>query len=222
MGLVRNGSKYLHRGYQGDIQTGPFTAFGLETLDDRFTKSVHGTNDYRATDVTERNLLEYFHELATGEAYEHNVEQSRKYGAIQLQMSKCLTYNENELSSSKEYNEPWLDVEGVRIYFLSADEILHMQDSTQSSRWQNYFDVVFVSYNYFNFLKEQFTKILKEKSLLIMETKLMSTNRKDNVDEFEKNLQSFAKAASLQSVINYNALNSMNMVCKFKKCPSDK
>ncbi|TMW44671.1 hypothetical protein DOY81_010248 [Sarcophaga bullata] len=71
VGLIRNGEKYFHRGYIGDIQTGPFAAYGLRSNDEKMHKCVHGENDFRSTDVTERNLLEFLYELTTQTKYEH-------------------------------------------------------------------------------------------------------------------------------------------------------
>uniref|UniRef100_A0A1A9ZNR3 Dynein assembly factor 3 C-terminal domain-containing protein n=1 Tax=Glossina pallidipes TaxID=7398 RepID=A0A1A9ZNR3_GLOPL len=57
-GPVHYAGNYIHRGYVEDMQTGPFSACGLTSTDDRLLHSTHEQNDYRPTDVTEGNLLE--------------------------------------------------------------------------------------------------------------------------------------------------------------------
>ncbi|XP_037805965.1 dynein assembly factor 3, axonemal homolog isoform X2 [Lucilia sericata] len=215
-GLVRNGNQFIHRGYIGDIQTGPFAAFGLSTNDERMNKSVHGENDYRSTDITERNLLELFHELATQTLYKHDVALSRKYGAIRLKMANRLIHNEFDTEDIKDYNKPWIYIDRVKIHFLSSDDILALQQNV-SGQWSKFFDIAFVGHNYFTFLQDNFVNVLTPQSLLIMETKLLSTSRKEVINDFEEKLFDFAKRNHFQDVINYKAVNMKNSFLKFKR-----
>lgn len=45
--VVPNGESFAHYGYLGDMQTGPFVAYGLDCEDKAFTKRTHGQNTYR-------------------------------------------------------------------------------------------------------------------------------------------------------------------------------
>lgn len=179
------------------------------------TKSIHGENDYRSTDITERNLLELFHELSTQTPYEHDANLSRKYGAIRLKMGKCLTGNECDMEKTMNYDKPWIVNEGVKINFLSTDEIVTLQQNV-TGKWTNFFDVAFVGHNYFTFLKDNFVNILTHQSLLILETKLLTTARKEEINEFNDKLFNYAKCNRLQNVINYKTLNMKNSFLKFK------
>lgn len=58
---------FRHRGYVGDVQTGPYAAFGERCADAVMLAEEHGTNRYRATDIAERNVLGLMYELQTGE-----------------------------------------------------------------------------------------------------------------------------------------------------------
>uniref|UniRef100_W8BLW9 Dynein assembly factor 3, axonemal n=1 Tax=Ceratitis capitata TaxID=7213 RepID=W8BLW9_CERCA len=216
-GLVRNGEKYLHRGYAGDIQTGPFCTFGLHTGDKQMMNSVHGDNDYRATDITERNLLEYFHELQTRTAYIHDRAISRKYGSVKLLMGERLSYDECDLDGMRDYDKPWINVEQCKVFFLSADDIFTLQNVQANENWCNFFDLAFVGHNYFPFLKSNFAEVLRDKALLILESKLLTVARKEVVKEFEDKLKAYAKLLNLTPVINYKVLNSKNRILKFKK-----
>lgn len=70
-GIIPNGEHFAHYGYLGDMETGPYIAYGLECEDPEYLKSQHGRSVHRATDVTERNLMQMFQEIQTGEPYEH-------------------------------------------------------------------------------------------------------------------------------------------------------
>ncbi|XP_022229106.2 dynein assembly factor 3, axonemal homolog [Drosophila obscura] len=214
-GLVRNGRTYLHRGYVGDIQTGPFCGFGLRSAEERMHNSVHGDNDYRATDVTERNLLELFHELQTHTVYEHDSTRSRRYGSVQLLMTPLLTHNECDAEGQVSYDRPWIQVPDVTVHYLSPMEMVQLQQG--AARWTNTFDIAFVAYNYFSFLSKEFFQCLRAEALFLLETKLMTVERRDNVQSYEAKAKDLMKEAGLKGVINYQAINAQHMLLKYKK-----
>lgn len=216
-GLVRNGNKFMHRGYIGDNHTGPFCAFGLKTSDKRMHECLHGENSYRSTDVTERNLLEIFHELETQTLYVHDDRLSHKYGAVRLQINECLVHHEHGIESIKQYDKPWIFLNGVSINFLSSNDVLSLQQIS-TRKWSRFFDVAFVSHNYFTFLQDSFINVLNQDSVLILETKQLSTSRKEELNKFEDQLLNYAKRNNFQKIINYKAINSKNFVLKFKRC----
>ncbi|KAH8402087.1 hypothetical protein KR009_009572, partial [Drosophila setifemur] len=214
-GLVRNGRTFLHRGYVGDIQTGPFCGFGLRSDEERMHHSVHGDNDYRATDVTERNLLELFHELQSQTAYEHDPTRSRRYGSVQLLMTPLLNHQEQDGERMASYDRPWIEVPGVTVHYISPLEMEQLQQG--DARWTNKFDVAFVAYNYFTFLSKEFFQALRSQALFVLETKLMTVERRENLKEYETKAKELFKQAGLKAVINYNSINGKNMVLKYKK-----
>lgn len=219
-GLVRNGRTYLHRGYVGDIQTGPFCGFGLRSSEERLHHSVHGENDFRATDVTERNLLELFHELQTQTVYEHDKTISRRYGATQLLMTPLLTYNECDTNETQlSYDKPWITVPDVQVHFISPMEMMELQKG--APRWHDFFDVAFVAYNYYSFLSKEFFGALRAQSLFVLETKLLTVERREHIQKYEATAKEFLKEAGLRPCINYQAINAKNMQLKYKKTPHE-
>ncbi|XP_055850007.1 dynein axonemal assembly factor 3 homolog [Episyrphus balteatus] len=211
-GLVRNGRTYLHRGYVGDIQVGPFCAFGLTSREKSMLKSAHGENDYRSTDVTERNLLELFHEIQNKTPYVHDKNISRKYGNIILQAGTSFTGYDSEAIKMADYNKPLLPLPNLKVYFLSMEEVFGIQNKTN---WIGFFDIVFVAQNYFRFLKSSFVDILRENGLIYFETNLYSICRKEILAEFEDKIKNFAKSASLVNVTNFN-INVKHSILKYK------
>ncbi|XP_017054348.1 dynein axonemal assembly factor 3 homolog [Drosophila ficusphila] len=218
-GLIRNGRTFIHRGYVGDIQTGPFCGFGLRTVEERMHHSVHGDNDYRATDITERNLLELFHELQTQTPYEHDPTRSRRYGSVQLLMTPLLNHQEVDAAGQASYDKPWIKIPGVTVHYVSPLDMVQLQQG--ASRWNNMFDVAFVAYNYYNFLGKEFFQALRPQALFILETKLMTVERKEPVKEFEAKAKELMKRVGLKAAINYQAINAKNMWLKYKKTDKD-
>ncbi|KAH8285321.1 hypothetical protein KR054_007628, partial [Drosophila jambulina] len=214
-GLVRNGRTFLHRGYVGDIQTGPFCGFGLRSTEERMHHSVHGDNDYRATDVTERNLMEFFHELQTQTAYEHDPTRSRRYGSVHLLMTPLLNHQEVDADGQASYDRPWISMPGVTVHYLSPTEMLQMQQG--AARWTNMFDIIYVAYNYFTFLSQDFFQALRSQALFVLETKLLTVERREQVQEYEAKAKEMMKKAGLKAAINYQAINAKNMLLKYKK-----
>ncbi|XP_039480833.1 dynein axonemal assembly factor 3 homolog [Drosophila santomea] len=218
-GLVRNGRSFIHRGYVGDIQTGPFCGFGLRTVEERMHHSVHGDNDYRATDITERNLMEFFHELQTQTAYEHDATRSRRYGSVQLLMTPLLNHQEVDAAGQAAYDKPWIQVPGVTVHYVSPMEMVQLQQG--AARWNNMFDVVYMAHNYYSFLSKDFFQAMRAQALFVLETKLMTVERRDRVQEYEVKAKELMKQAGLKSAINYQAINSKNMWLKYKKTDKD-
>ncbi|ALC40876.1 CG17669 [Drosophila busckii] len=215
-GLVPNGRSYVHRGYVGDIQTGPFCGFGLRSSEERMHNCVHGENDYRATDVTERNLLELFHELHTQTPYEHDKSISRRYGCTKLLMTPLLTYNESDVHDKQQrYDQPWITFPHIQLHFLSSVEMYELKKGAQ--RWQNFFDIAFMGYNYFSFLSKEFFGIMRLRSLFLLETKLLTVERNEQVKKFEEAAKKLLKDAGLRPCINYQAINGKFMHLKYKK-----
>ncbi|KAH8415929.1 hypothetical protein KR222_003912, partial [Zaprionus bogoriensis] len=215
-GLVRNGRTYLHRGYVGDIQTGPFCGFGLRSSEERMHNSAHGENDYRATDVTERNLLELLHELQTQSPYEHDATLSRRYGSTQLLMTPLLSYDECDITEGQQsYDKAWIELPRVELHFISTLDLVDMQQG--ASRWTDAFDVAFVAHNYYTFLSAQFFRVMREESLFVLETKLLTVERKEHVQKYETTARELLKQAGLRPCINYQAINAKNMQLRYKK-----
>ncbi|XP_075910453.1 dynein axonemal assembly factor 3 [Petromyzon marinus] len=67
--VSQRGEKVVARGYWGDIVTGPFVAFGVDTEEPRLLKTANGVHTHTSQDVSLHNLTAAFHELSTGHRY---------------------------------------------------------------------------------------------------------------------------------------------------------
>ncbi|XP_003802975.1 dynein assembly factor 3, axonemal [Otolemur garnettii] len=62
--LSHRGERVAARGYWGDIATGPFVAFGIETHDKSLLRTSNGQPVKTAGEITQYNVTELFRELA--------------------------------------------------------------------------------------------------------------------------------------------------------------
>lgn len=230
-GVQAVGRGFRHRGYVGDIWTGPFVTFGEKCVDGRLLRSEHGTNAYRATDIAERNVLGWLYEIAERKRYVHDVRRTREIGGSVLVLGKHFSAAEAErmsmgdgdglvASSSasrvedaaaaaaafREYHQPATGdgvARRVRVRLLSLDEVRNV---AQRERFANHFDVVFVGQNYHPFLDaENFAGMLRRGAgaLVVFETKQNLVLRKREVDEFLGQVKEFARKQGLRAVTKF-------------------
>lgn len=217
--LRKNGKEFLHRGYVGDMAVGPYISFGLECPDEKMLSSKYGTNQCRATDITERNLYEVFYELKMQEKFDPAKDNKnfREYGAVRLQLGnnfdvdKVVSEEKNNLIS---YEKPLKSFKNVKIHLMSVDDVLNIQKKHQ---YQNKFDIVFVATNYFAFLKDDFKEIFADKCLVMFETKKYSVLKKEQITENIEGIKKYCKNTECLEPITCFNLNIVNSMIKYKK-----
>lgn len=217
MDLRKNGNNWFHRGYVGDISVGPFITFGIDCNDEGMLKSNFGTNECRATDITERNLYEIIWEIHNGKKFDASQDKKnfRKFGAVKLQVgdgpNSERSYEDININLVK-YDKPLKEIDNVKIHFLSVDDILNI---TKKHKFNHMFDIVFIANNYFAFLKEDFTEILKNPSLILFETKKFSIMKHDEINKNIDEIKNFCKKIQLKPITNFS-INVINSVLKYK------
>ncbi|KAJ8932756.1 hypothetical protein NQ314_014456 [Rhamnusium bicolor] len=178
-----NGERYAHYGYLGDMQTGPYVAFGLDCEDKSFLQTSNGQNTYRATDVTERNLKQIFYEIANKEEYEHKTTTDVKLGPVVVKEEKLI-----------------VDIRAADVVPRTANRCMDMEDSINflsistldimryKDKYQNLFDLVYFGNVYLKYFdKDAIGNISKDNSLLFIENQLfVLSNRKKELEEFRK------------------------------------
>lgn len=216
MDLRRNGKCWFHRGYVGDMIVGPFITFGMDCSEERLKKCNFGSNECRATDISERNIYgimwEIQHEMQFDPANDKKI--FRKYGAVTLQVGDGPTEQSHDINTNLvKYDTPLKAVENVKIHFLAVDDILNVQKKFQ---YQQKFDVVFVAHNYFSFLTDDFIAILKTPSLILFETKKFSTMKSDEINKQIDEIKNYCKKIQLKPITSFS-INVVNSVLKYKK-----
>lgn len=218
MDLHRNGSQWSHRGYVGEMSVGPFIPFGIDCSEEKMLKSTFGTNQCRATDITERNVYELMWEIQNEQRFDPTTDNKsfRQYGAVKLQAgdapSAGRVFEDINLNLVK-YDKPLKPMDNVKIHFLSFDDILSIQKKQQFHRK---FDIVFVAHNYFAFLKEDFGEILNDQALLMMETKKYSVMKPAEINEGIQAIKDCCKKLELKPITSFS-LNNVSSVLKYKK-----
>lgn len=200
---VQSVRKSSGKGYIGDIVVGPFCAFGLQCSDSNFLRSQHGQNEFRATDVSERNLFELFYEIHERKPFDSLAFTAHKFGMIKLDNGKVMDYvptqtNESEL---KKFDVPLITSHEIRISYLSMHDVNGLNDG---EKFQQMFDVVFMGSNYNKLIKNNFRQVFAPNALVLFETTQLSVQRKPEIGEFLKEIRSKANDMGLTSITNFN------------------
>ncbi|XP_053686653.1 dynein axonemal assembly factor 3 homolog [Sabethes cyaneus] len=217
VGLSRNGNSFMHRGIVGDITTGPYISFGNRCPEEKLTASKHGVNDFRSTDVTERNIHEIIYEIQEKRDYILDATDIHQYGTYVLDMGKNLNKEQtrSEPIEACRYDLPLLSAENLRIHFLPVEDITKIQSKAEHS---NKYDIVVIASNYFSFLKDDFTTILKDGSLVCFETRQLTAFHKDEISEFNTQIKDYAKTCSLAPITNFAVNIPHSVIERFLKC----
>lgn len=214
-GIRKDGKQFKHLGYVGDMSVGPFCGFGITSDDASMHREQHGTNDFRATDVTERNVLQIMHEIQHRQPYNVDAGDVHKYGAAQLlltqpQSSQCSSVNESDL---RQYDQPLIAIPNISVTFCSIDDTIQL---TRKPEFKQFFHIIFVAQTYFKLINSDIVNIMAaERAMLMIETKQMSVLRKDDIAKHLKEIRDFAKNSNLTSVTNFH-INLPISVAKYK------
>ncbi|KAL3269341.1 hypothetical protein HHI36_008413 [Cryptolaemus montrouzieri] len=183
---IPNGEKYIHYGYLGDIQTGPFVSFGLDCEDEEFLKSTNDQNKFRATDITERNLRQIFHEIETGKEYVHTLTNDLMMGAIRMQEYNQIIDISSEKNLIKPKNYKTIDIRDINIKFLSISQLKQM---AYKGEFKDFFNLIYFCSTYLQYFNtDAINNISAKKSMLLIENQRFVLNNR------EKNLLDFAES----------------------------
>lgn len=202
--VLRCGDRIQHRGYLGDITTGPFVTFGEKCSDPTMCKSSHGVNTYRSTDLTERNVFQLMFEIQECREYEFNLKDTRQFGGTSLQLSKHMSSTPsllNHMEGLHSFDEPAVTVDNIKVTFLSIEDVLNISNR---DRFKNFFDVIYVGFNYFAFLKGDFRNILRDTAMVVFETKQNQVLGKEIIAEFLVKIKEFSARMDLTAITNFN------------------
>lgn len=203
-----------HR-YMGDMAVGPFCTFGLTCNDAKLLRSNHGQNEYRSTDITERNLFELFYEIHERKSFEPKLFATHKLGAIKIETGKMLDPKESMADADamdlKRFNKPTIATPNIQITFLSMN---NAQPLIDGQKYPQFFDIIFVGRNYFPILKSTFSRVFKPSALILFETAQLTVQRKPEIAEFLQKIRNLCKEMHLKPISNFN-INTPLSVAKF-------
>ncbi|XP_038121479.1 dynein assembly factor 3, axonemal homolog [Culex quinquefasciatus] len=214
VGLSRNGDSYMHRGLVGDISTGPYISFGVKCPEEKLASSKHGVNEYRSTDVTERNVFEIMYEIQERKDYEFDAKDIHKYGSYVLDSGKNLNKDQirAEPVEAYKYDQPLIPCENVKINFLPVEDVLKIQTKANQ---RNKYDIIVVANNYFSFLKDDFPHLFKDGALVCFETRQFTTFSKEEISAFTTQIRDYAKDCHLKPLTNFG-INIPYSILKYR------
>nr|XP_039254503.1 dynein assembly factor 3, axonemal-like [Styela clava] len=219
--LKRNdGSRVPTRGYWGDMVTGPFITFGVESEEQSLFKTANGAHVKNSEDITLHNLLCLFHELQSGERYQIPAQQETEDANKIIEMDEdpnamatdvAMETTETNHDSShhdihhedhkheshvhhqhknKEFYAP-IQCDDVCVHFLSLNCLAELH---KKSKFQKLFNVVFMSTS----MVQQFTPVLRpmfaDECVLIIElAKFILDVNKEQVAGFAKRVTEMAR-----------------------------
>lgn len=194
---IPNGEKFVHYGYLGDMQTGPFITFGLECEDEDYLKVTNRQNLYRATDVTERNLCQIFYEIQHGEKYSHQNTSDKKLGPAIIQVAEKRVVDVKSNETLKNFKNKCTDLENVNIKFLSLSLLKLMIHKIE---YREAFQVIYCGCFYTEHLvKDLVDHILAKNGVLLIENqKFVVTHRDKQLQEFGDTIKKSLDGAQLK------------------------
>lgn len=199
-----------------DMHTGPFPAFGLHCEDEEMLKSAHGENSYRATDITERNLLKLITLIRTGKSSSYEQLRKNKLGSARFQTGGVLSSSTEEggdESVYKENHKGLIPLDKLRVHLLSPELIKNLTDKDQ---FKNFFDVAFIGAGSFQYLSSGFQNVLKDDGIILFELLQLSLLPKEKRNEFTDKVKVFCGSAGLKFMTNFN-LNKHYTTYDYKK-----
>ncbi|XP_057668455.1 dynein axonemal assembly factor 3 homolog [Diorhabda carinulata] len=178
---IPNGTSFVHHGYLGDMLTGPFITFGLDCEDEKFLKSVHGQNYYRATDVTERNLKQIFYEIEHKQKYIHQFVNDTCMGNVVMKETDMVV-DVSGLDFIPRPTKKCLEIDDeINIISISIYNLMRYKE-----QYRKYFDVVYYANTHLKYLDQELIKnVAKKDAVMFIENQLFFvSNRKKELETY--------------------------------------
>ncbi|KAK4875956.1 hypothetical protein RN001_012378 [Aquatica leii] len=199
-GVIPNGETFVHYGYLGEMQTGPYVAYGLSCEDPNFLKSTNGLNSHRCTDVTERNLRQYFYEIHNNKEYGHTNVNDLNLGSATFLLSenKVVDYG-SVVDLTNRNGHKSINLDNVKIKFITLSKLQSMK---YKSEFHNFFHVIYFGSAYLKYFDAKIVELISApNSLLLIENQIFVLNFRDQqLEEHEKNVNE-----KVEAITNFSA-----------------
>lgn len=206
--------------FPGDIEVGPYAAFGLTCDDPSLLKAHYGRNEYRATDVCERNLFHLLHEIERRRPCPKDLFKPHKLGSATIDTASSASKGDN--SEDDELTAcagALMNLEKrIKVIYLSPQDL---RPTLNGHKFPHFFDLVFVGRDYFPLLASEFIAALaKPVSVILFETAQHSVLRREQTSETLAKVKRFASELNFKSVSRFN-VNLPLRVAKYKFAESE-
>nr|XP_060639057.1 dynein axonemal assembly factor 3 [Anolis sagrei ordinatus] len=181
--LRHKGEPLPARGYWGDIATGPYITFGIESEDPSLLKTTNGIPSKSSQDISLHNITDLLSELQNNDHYDplapSNEDGSGDYTRLDTSNGPFTT-------------------EDIRVCFLPLNCLseLHHKD-----KYQQLFNLIFFSCSMVHFLQPNLNLMSATKATLIVElTNFLPDLRKEQLLEFSSRVTNLAREAGFVPV----------------------
>ncbi|XP_014279744.1 dynein axonemal assembly factor 3 isoform X1 [Halyomorpha halys] len=171
VGIGSSGDSLFSLGYLGDMESGPYFAFGTDSEEKKMLEVRNDVNVRRATDITERNLQRMFHELEhgspPGDLYTACIDLGlvmMKPGNVDVEKEVALDYEPDR--TPEDYST--IPVPNCKVFFLPGNA---MEIFPKKAKYKEFFDITFVAQNFFSFLNADIMTMMKPSGCLVVETR---------------------------------------------------
>ncbi|XP_029440690.1 dynein assembly factor 3, axonemal [Rhinatrema bivittatum] len=205
--LRHKGEEVPVRGYWGDIVTGPYIAFGIETEEANLLKTANGQRIKTAQDISHYNVTALFHELIGQKRY--------TAARVPAEATRCqITEEEDEgegaalqepeeeqkvseaascVDGPKEGGPDFICLKNVRIHLLPLSGIAELQRKT---KYRGLFNLVYFSCSMVHQLKPELRMLSAPRATLIVElVRFMVDLKKDQISSFAARVNEMAQEA---------------------------
>lgn len=202
-----------------NIEIGPYCAFGLNCDDLSLLKSYYGQNECRATDITERNIYHLFYEIEYRRPCPADIFKPNRLGSAIIDTTGIVSKGNSKDDELNAFTNNLINFKNrTKIIYLSPKEF---QSIIDGKKFTNFFDLIFVGRNHFQFLNRIFIKLLtKPVSIILFETGQHSVLRKEEISEILLKIKKFTSEMNFKSVTNFS-VNLPLTVAKYKFIESE-
>ncbi|XP_066484965.1 dynein axonemal assembly factor 3 isoform X2 [Tiliqua scincoides] len=178
--LRHKGEPVPARGYWGDIATGPYVTFGIESEDAYMLKTCNGVPTKSAQEISLHNVTAMLHGLSYHNHYDPPASSDKEENSGSLQGG-------NDCAKLNAPNSPPAS-EGIQVHFLPLNCLSELH---HKSRYQQLFNLIFFSCSMVHFLKPNLHLVSAPKATLVIEmTNFLPDLRKEQVSEFASRVAS--------------------------------
>ncbi|XP_008117136.2 dynein axonemal assembly factor 3 isoform X1 [Anolis carolinensis] len=176
--LRHKGEPLPARGYWGDIATGPYITFGIESEDPSLLKTTNGIPSKSSQEISLHNITALLSELQNNVRYDPLAPSNEDGSGDYTRMDAS--------------NRPFT-TEDIRVYFLPLNCLseLHHKD-----KYRQLFNLIFFSCSMVHFLQPNLNLMSATKATLIVElTNFLPDLRKEQLLEFSSRVTNLARGA---------------------------
>ncbi|XP_020708141.2 dynein axonemal assembly factor 3 [Athalia rosae] len=201
--IVNYGKGFLHYAYMGDINTGPYFTWSLE--------SEKKTEKLRATDIAEREVMRAIHEIRTKEpmcdeaAAAHrdpsllNAIIVTEIPDIEIEQEK---WSADDFVKHRREQINWIDVPDFQVIF---HPISNLDKYKEKKEFLGKYDLVWIAHNMTKQLPHVVPLMKLGTKVIIESRKFMVDLRKEDLARFTEELVKEAKDNGLEELIKFDS-----------------